>query len=84
MSVFSLPTPTEVDYFQNGLIDSALEKIKQCINQRIFSFKPEPSWNIYQMESKINQVINQFGWEIGSSWSGSREDGYQVWTIKPI
>lgn len=81
--MFTLPTPQEVDYYQNGLIDNALEKIKQCINQRVFSFKPEPSWNFRQMGSKLNAAIHPNGWKIETSWVGAKDDGYDTWIIKP-
>lgn len=82
--MFTLPTPREVDYYQNGLIDNALERIKQCLNQRVFSFRPEPSWNYYQMENKLNQAITPFGWRVETSWVGSKDDGYDTWIIKPL
>lgn len=81
---FTLPTPTDVDYFQESKIDAALERIKSSIIQRVFSFKPDPSWNFYQMKLKLNAAIAEFGWKVETSWVGSKDDGYDTWVIKPI
>lgn len=86
MNNYSLPSPSQVNYGVDPVLQSILDEIKNNLSLRTpkFVLTLHSNSQYYSFQNQVNTIIEKFGWKISSKWTGTRENGNSVWTISPL
>lgn len=79
--MYKIPTPEQVDYYDDRLFDIIMKKVSTSISNHNFVIKPYYNW--HKFEKKVHETIKESGWKLTTKWSGTKDDGYDTWVISP-
>lgn len=84
---YTIPTPKQVNYGVDPILQSVLDEIKNNLNQQPpkLVLTEHSNSQYYFFQNQVNNIIGKFGWKISSKWYGPCDkQGNTVWTINPL